>query len=79
LRDQGPIELGEEGAIGGDNRVMVEERGKGGLVKDGGSKYQSRELLLLVYSLLMNTLQMEFLLCQAFLPSFSGKRGELDE
>ncbi|HEY1354521.1 MAG TPA: hypothetical protein VGF67_33335 [Ktedonobacteraceae bacterium] len=79
LCDQGPIELGEEGAIGGDKRVMVEESGEGGLVKDGGSTYQSMGLLLLVYSLRMNTLQMEFLRCQETFPFFSCKRRRCDE
>ena len=44
-RDSGPIESGEKGVIVGDDGIMSEERGKGGLVKDAGSRYQSTGLL----------------------------------
>lgn len=44
--DERPIEQRKEGAIVLDNRVMIEHGGQGRLVKEGGSRYHSKGLLL---------------------------------
>lgn len=47
--DKRPIEQGEEGAVVGDDRIMLKQSSQGSLVKDEGCRYPSRGLLLLVY------------------------------
>ena len=46
LLDDGPIKRGEKGPIVGDDGIMIEQFGQGGLVKDVRSRYQSMGLLL---------------------------------
>jgi hypothetical protein len=76
--NNGPIERGEKGARAGDKGILFEPFGKGRLVKDVRSRYQSMGLLLLVEVLVLNTLQMEFLLCQGRSPDISGKSGGVE-
>src|SRR5579859_7499532 len=40
-----PVQLGKEGAIVGDERIMREQSRHGRLVKEGRGRYHSRELL----------------------------------
>jgi hypothetical protein len=59
-----PVEQSKEGAVVGDEWVMIEQCSHGGLVKKGGSRYHSSGLLLLVSRIAKNTLQKEPFLCQ---------------
>ena len=44
--DHRPIEQREEGAIIGDQGIMIEQGGDGGLVKESGRRYHGKKLLL---------------------------------
>ena len=44
--DQRPIEEGKKGTIIGDQGIMIEQGGDGGLVKESGRRYHGKKLLL---------------------------------
>jgi hypothetical protein len=46
--NKGPIKQGKEGAILSDDGIMVKHGGHDGLVKDAGSRYHNKQLLLWV-------------------------------
>jgi hypothetical protein len=46
--NQGPVKEGKEGPRLGDEGIMVEHGGHGGLVKNRGSRYHHKQLLLWV-------------------------------